>query len=111
MRGLTGRSRWGSELYHIVTARGVAEGLLFLQRAGCSPGGRQCKSDGGGWHMVGVQFVIMEDRLQGRGAAGARVVCFLSFFFFSAVLVMNQGIEMGTSGGRVHIWRPGLQSL
>ncbi len=31
--------------------------------------------------MVGVQLVIMEDRLQGRGAAGARVVCFLSFLF------------------------------
>ncbi len=82
MRGLTGRSRWGSELYHIVTARGVAGGLLFLQRAGCSPGGRQCKSDGGDWHMVGVQLVIMERPATREGCGWGQCGLF-SFFSFS----------------------------
>ena len=95
MRGLTGRSRWGSELCHIVTARGVAGGLHFCNGRGALRGGNRACLMGGDWHMVGVQLVIMEDRLQGRGAAGARVVCFLSFLF----LFCSFGDEPGDRSG------------
>ena len=61
---------------------GVAGGLSFLQRAGCTPGGQRCRSDGGGLEH-GRSAIGNHGRpaIQGRGAAGASVVCFLSFLF------------------------------
>ena len=90
----------------------MAGGLSFLQRAGCTPGGQQCRSGGGGL-AHGRRAIGNHGKTGYRGGLqlGTEGYVFFLFFFFSAVLVMNQGIEVGTSGGRVHIWRPGLRSL
>ena len=82
MRGLTGRSRWGSELCHIVTARGVAGGLHFCNGRGALRGGNSAGLVGEDWHMVGVHLVIMERPATGEGSSWDQCDLF-SFFSFS----------------------------
>ena len=112
MRGQTGRSRWGSELHHIVPARGGGWGAIISATGGVHSGVQQCTTDGGGL-AHGRRAIGNHGKTGYRGGVQLGPVwsVFVLFFFFSEVLVMNQGIEVGTSGGRVHMWRPGLRSL
>ena len=97
MRGLTGRSRWGSELlHHTVPARGGGWGAIISATGGVHTGGQQCRADGGGL-AHGRRAIGNHGKTGYRGGLqlGTEGYVFFLFFFFSAVLVMNQGMSCG----------------
>jgi len=83
VRGLTGRSRWGSEQRHIAPVRGSGWGAIISATGGVhSGGGNSAGLVGGDWHMAGVQLVIMERPATGEGSSWDQCDLF-SFFSFS----------------------------